>query len=83
MWILIHLFIFEEVTAFTMLLKISADDDWGNSVTHAFPRSAPTLGSIGRTPKSGTFTSLANSSPPPLLKMLVHSVQLGQTNLKF
>lgn len=64
------------------MLNALAEGESGNSETHDLPRSLPTLGSIGSIPNSGKLLILANSDPPPELKIFVHSVQCGQTNLK-
>lgn len=71
--------VFPSVIFLTMLWKAFAVSDSGISRTQAFPKSVPTLGSMGNTPKNGTFTISARATPPPLLNILVHSVQCGHT----
>lgn len=68
--------------ASTISSNTFADDESGNSVMQGFAPSFPILGSIGKVPKRGTLTSSAKDLPPPVLKMLVHSLHVGQTNLE-
>lgn len=70
------------IISLTMLLKLLADSESGSSLTHAVPSNDPNLGSIGNVPKNGTFAISANAFPPPVLKILVHSAQVGHTKLK-
>lgn len=66
----------------TIFVKTLADGESGTSETQDFPLNFPILGSIGKVPNRGTLTNSDKDSPPPLLNMFVHSVQVGHTNLQ-